>query len=70
MTWITLCRRTNDPKLRDIERQLDEMEIPHRRHGESFHAPILQVPEELYDLANTILTLEYDDIPDDDPRFI
>lgn len=70
MTWVTLCRRTNDPKLKDIERRLDEMWVPHRRSGESFHAPILQVPSELYDLAETILTLEYDEIPDDDPRFL
>jgi hypothetical protein len=79
-TWVTLCRRTNDPKLTFIEGLLDAKGIPHRRHGESWHAPILEVPEEHEAVAWGLLgivmhrddqgkPITLDDIPDDDPMF-
>jgi hypothetical protein len=75
--WVTLCRRTNDPKLRWIEDSLSRMGIPHRRRGESFHAPILEVPEYGLERADAFLqspvggedNATVDDIDDDDPRF-
>lgn len=67
-SWITFTRRTDDPKLAWLERRLDAAGIEHRRNGESFHAPILEVPVEKYDAAWAILT-PVDDIEDDDPRF-
>jgi hypothetical protein len=54
--WTTFCRRTNDPKLRYIERRLDDLGILHQRNGESFHAPILEVPEDRLDEAWAILS--------------
>lgn len=61
--WTTLCRRTNDPKLRWIQRRLDERDIPNRRNGESFHAPILEVDERRLGDAWEILE-PIDDEPD------
>jgi hypothetical protein len=75
-TWTRLCKRTNDPKLADVERQLALLGIPSRRNGRSFHAPILEVPEMLHEEAHQRVLLApdpewiiYDDVPDDDPRF-
>lgn len=42
--------------------------IDSRRNGESFHAPILEVPEASLDLAWEILD-PVDDVADDDPMF-
>jgi len=67
--WATFTRRTDDPKLSWLERQLSDADIPHRRNGESFHAPILEVPIDKLDSAWAILN-PVDDIPDDDPRFL
>ena len=70
VAWVTLCRRTNDPKLAWLEARFNDnvSPIPHRRKGESWHAPILQVPEDYFDEAQAILG-PIDDIPDDDPRW-
>ena len=67
-TWVTFTRRTNDPKLAWLERQLDLGEIAHRRQGESFHAPILEVHNHQLYAAGKILE-PIDDIPDDDERY-
>ena len=72
--WVLFCKRTNDPKLGWIERQLDQRNIPHRRNGHSFHAPILEVPEEHESAASEILMqavgrYTVDDIRDDHPRW-
>lgn len=66
--WTDLTRRTNDPKLAFIERLLDEAQIDHRRNGESFHAPILQVRDQFMTAAWQIIG-PYDSLPDDDPMF-
>lgn len=42
--WAALTRRTNDPKLAWIEQRLTERGISFQRRGDSFHAPILEVP--------------------------
>lgn len=78
--WETFCKRTEDPKLNYIERLLDERGIPHRRNGESWHAPILEVPEEYGQQAWELLGLvigqdeagndiRLDDVADDAPMF-
>ena len=72
--WQSFCRRTNDPKLAYIESLLTERGIPHRRNGESWHAPILEVPEAHMDEAWALLGMvidgrQLDDIEDDDPMF-
>lgn len=80
MEWVTFCKRTEDPKLCYYESRLDEMGIPHRRNGESWHAPILEVPadrhaeayalfREVTDHDNDGNPIYLDDIPDDDPMF-
>jgi len=69
MKWETFCKRTNDPKLSYVEALLDRAGIPHRRNGESFHAPILEVDSQRLDDAWEILN-PIDDIPDDDPMFL
>ena len=66
--WITLCKRTEDPKLAWLERRLTEAAIPSRRAGASFHAPILQVNKEDESAAWDILT-PVDDLPDDLERW-
>jgi len=80
--WVMVCKRTNDPKLAWIERRCKEMGIPTRRNGESFHAPILEVPEEFESQFDDWLqspfdggekngrTETIDDIEDDDPTFL
>jgi hypothetical protein len=57
MEWVTLCRRTEDPKLTYIEAKLTEMQIPHRRHGESWHAPILEVPASALEAGHALLAM-------------
>lgn len=78
MNWVTFTRRTDDPKLAYLEERLTEASIPHRRNGESFHAPILEVPEEHLDRATDMLSdpydvddalVPFDEIEDDDPLF-
>lgn len=66
--WARFTKRTDDPKLAWLERQLDKAEIPHRRNGRSFHAPILEVPEDRLDTAWALLT-PVDDVDDDDEMF-
>ena len=68
MKFETLCRRTNEPKLSFIERELDRKNIDHRRKGETWHAPILQVDASKFDAAWDILT-PIDDDDDDDVKF-
>lgn len=67
-TFTTFTRRTDDPKLRWLELKLKEAGIRHRRRGESWHAPILEVEAAKEDEAWGILD-PVDDIPDDDPRW-
>ena len=67
--WVTFTRRTEDPKLAWIERELDKRGIPHRRDGRSFHAPILQVWAESLDDAWEVLPFHIDELPDDDLTF-
>lgn len=74
--WTALCRRTEDPKLRFIEAWLDNLGIAHRRNGYSFHAPILEVPEDMHDFAYEQILMApdekfgiFDEVPDDDPLF-
>jgi len=66
--WVMFTKRTNDPKLAWLEQRLKDAGIPVRRNGESFHAPITEVPDEYLDDALTILGV-IDDIPDDDPMW-
>lgn len=66
--FITLTRRTNDPKLAWIEKRLQSLGIDSIREGESFHAPILKVPKEHHDVAWAVVD-PIDDVPDDDPRW-
>lgn len=66
--WVRLTRRTDDPKLQWFQGRLDELGIPNRRNGHSFHAPILEVDSERYGDAYAVLE-PVDDIPDDDERF-
>lgn len=74
--WETFCKRTEDPKLRFIEGLLTQRGIPHRRDGESFHAPVLKVSVDYLDAAWAILSEDifgdgrsFDNIPDDDGAF-
>jgi hypothetical protein len=66
--WVMFTKRTNDPKLSWLERQLANAGIEHRRHGESFHAPILEVRPDQLDAAWNVLS-SFDDVEDDDPMF-
>jgi len=73
--WVLFCKRTEDPKLSWIERELDKLGIPHTRDGHSFHGPCLYVPEEQEELADSILSRRcgrwrIDDIRDDHPRWL
>jgi hypothetical protein len=75
MDYVLFCKRTNEPKLSWIERQLDKHGIPHRRNGNSFHAPILEVATGFESQANEILMQRVgrytiDDIRDDHPRWM
>lgn len=66
--WITFTRRTDELKLIWLEQRLSDWQIPHRRNGASFHAPILQVPLDQIEEAWKILT-PIDDWDDGDDRF-
>ena len=66
--WVQFTKRTNDPKLAWLERELTAMGVPNKRDGQSFHAPILKVPENLLHVAWDILD-PIDDVADDDPRW-
>ena len=66
--WRVFTRRTDEPKLTYIEHMLDTHGIPHRRNGESWHAPITEVPLDRFDEAWELLD-PIDDIEDDDPMF-
>lgn len=74
--FIQFTKRTNEPKLTHLESLLTERFIEHRRNGESFHAPILEVEALKAEQALEILDADifgdgraYDDIPDDDDVF-
>jgi hypothetical protein len=58
MKFETLCKRTEDPKLSYIESILTNKGIYHRRLGESFHAPILEVSSNKADEAWQVLNLQ------------
>jgi hypothetical protein len=66
--WVQFTKRTDDLKLVWLERRLDDQGIPHRRNGESWHAPITEVAADRLEDAWKILT-PVDDWEDDDPRF-
>ena len=68
MEYTEFTRRTNDPKLRWLEKQLRADGIKCRRNGHTFHAPILEVDAAKVNKAWAILS-PVDDIPDDDPQF-
>lgn len=68
MKWVQFTKRTDDPKLAWLERQLAAAGIESRRNGWSFHAPILEVSELHLEKAWEILG-PFDSIPDDDPIF-
>lgn len=75
--WVRFTKRTDDPKLAWVERRLAERGIPSRRVGHSFHAPILEVPQDREVAAWALLAEPFDeadgptvdDMPDDDPVF-
>jgi hypothetical protein len=75
MKYVTLCKRTGDPKLTAIEVLLDNLRIAHRRNGESWHAPILEVQERDIEKAWGLLSKRdkrwgskhLDDVRDDAP---
>ena len=66
--WVTLCKRTDDPKLEWLELTLALAGIETRRNGRSFHAPILEVRASDEDAAWAVLN-PIDDIPDDARRW-
>ena len=81
MTWVTICKRTDDPKLAWIERQLEARGIPHQRGIPSWHADAtLEVPKEHEQAAWDLLAepaparlrrwyKTIDDVPDDHGMF-
>ena len=66
--WITLCRRTEDPKLLYIEKLLATHGIDSRRNGYSFHGPILEVRRQDLEAAWEMLMV-IDEYPDHDEMF-
>jgi hypothetical protein len=68
--WTTLLRRTEDPKLEWFEEFLDNLGVPHRRNGHTFHAPRLEVPEddEMYNAAWGALSKTLAEISDDETQ--
>jgi len=66
MTWTTLTRRTDAPKLTWLMGALTAAGIENRLNGASFHAPILEVRD--VEQAQRILG-PVDNLPDDDPAF-
>ena len=79
--WVTLCKRTDDPKLAWIEAHLALKGIPSRRGIPSFHADAtLEVPEQFetqaWDFLATPAPARFrrwyktlDDMPDDHRLF-
>jgi hypothetical protein len=74
--WTMLTKRTNDPKLAWLENRLHDMGIETRRSGESWHAPIMEVPAEHHQKAWDFLGSPFDesgqsvdDVEDNDPVF-
>jgi hypothetical protein len=81
--WVTFCKRTEYPKLGYLIYRLRCAGVRTRQTKHSFHAPILEVPEEDEHIANSILaektTLDgrhslrakhrLDDLADDSPCF-
>ncbi len=76
--WVRFTKRTDDPKLAYLEERLDALGIANRRNGHSFHAPILEVPEDKLDAACELLkeqieidgkSVRLDDVEDDHPMF-
>jgi hypothetical protein len=78
--WYLFTRTTLDPKLSWIERQLDRLNIPHRRNGYGKFAPILEIPLDTIkkgwpDILSRRYVDQYgnrqelNDIDDDDPMF-
>lgn len=67
--WVTFTKRTEEPKLCWLENRLTKARIPWRRRGESFHAPILEVPREDLERAWKLLSPRIDDMPDDNRMF-
>ena len=67
--WVLFTKRTNDPKLKWIEGELDKVGISHRRNGKSFHAPILEVPSSSLIRCWDILSGDIDHLPDDHEMF-
>jgi len=68
--WTQFTKRTDDPKLAWLERQLTSAGIPHQRNGSSWHAPILEVAANKLDAAWAILTPRLDNMRDDAKRFL
>ena len=68
MKYTQFTKRTDDPKLKWLEGELDKVGIKHYRDGYSGHGPIMMVDESMLDAAYEILT-PIDDIPDNDKRF-
>lgn len=68
MTWTSLTRRTEAPKLTWIMNALKAAEIMCRLNGQSFHAPILEVKKDQFDAAWKILE-PIDSLADNDPMF-
>ena len=66
--YVLFTKRTDDPKLAWLERQLAAAGIKSRRNGESWHAPILEVKQKDLQAAWDILA-PVDDLLDDDPGF-
>jgi len=68
ITWVLFTKRTDDPKLAWLEARLREVGIPSRRNGHSWHAPVLEVPQDRLDQAWAVLA-PVDGVDDDDPMF-
>jgi len=67
--WVQFTKRTEDPKLAWLECKLALRGIPSKRAGFSFHAPILEVPEEYEKAAQKILSYHIDNMPDNAKMF-
>lgn len=73
--WVTILRRTRDPKLTWVERELCRLGLGTRRVGQTF-PPMLQVKKRDADTAVAFLTaplngtdLTLDDLDDDSSAF-
>ena len=67
--WAQFTKRTNAPKLTWLQKKLTEAGIPNRINGRTFHAPILEVPDDKLDKAWELLPNDIDNREDDDPMF-